>query len=29
VDLDSEACWSLLQRFIAAHPETWDEDIGE
>ena len=29
VDLDSEECVSLLQSFIAAHPEIWDEDIGE
>jgi cytosine deaminase len=29
VDLDSEACVSLLQAFIDAHPEIWDEDIGE
>jgi creatinine deaminase len=29
VDLDSEACVTLLQAFIDAHPEIWDEDIGE
>jgi cytosine deaminase len=29
VDLDSDECAELLQSFIAAHPEIWDEDIGE
>ena len=29
VDLDSEECRDLLQGFIAAHPEVWNEDIGE
>jgi cytosine deaminase len=29
VDLDSSECFDLLQAFIAAHPEIWDEDIGE
>jgi len=29
VDLDSDECAELLQSFIAAHPEVWDEDIGE
>jgi cytosine/creatinine deaminase len=29
IDLDSDACVELLQSFIAAHPEVWDEDIGE
>ena len=29
VDLDSDACASLLQGFIDEHPEIWDEDIGE
>ncbi len=29
VDLDSAECAELLQSFIAAHPEVWDEDIGE
>ena len=28
-DLDSEECVSLLGGFIAAHPEIWNEDIGE
>jgi cytosine deaminase len=29
VDLDSDECAELLQAFIAARPEVWDEDIGE
>jgi creatinine deaminase len=29
IDLDSDECAELLQSFIAAHPEIWDEDIGE
>ena len=29
VDLDSDECRDLLQGFIAAHPEVWNEDIGE
>lgn len=29
VDLDSSACHELLEGFIAAHPEIWNEDIGE
>lgn len=29
VDLDSDECYELLQSFIAAHPDVWDEDIGE
>jgi cytosine/creatinine deaminase len=29
IDLDSDECADLLQSFIAAHPEVWDEDIGE
>src|SRR5215212_5546552 len=28
VDLDSEACRTLLEGFIAEHPEVWNEDIG-
>src|SRR4051812_42419303 len=28
-DLDSPECFELLQSFIAAHPDVWDEDIGE
>ena len=29
IDLDSDACFALLQEFIDKHPEIWDEDIGE
>ena len=29
VNLDSAACYDLLQGFIAEHPEIWNEDIGE
>ncbi|MGH2428557.1 MAG: nucleoside deaminase [Candidatus Limnocylindria bacterium] len=29
VNLDSEECVALMNEFIAAHPEIWNEDIGE
>jgi len=29
VDLGSKECEALLARYIAAHPEIWNEDIGE
>ena len=29
VDLDNHECRELLERYIAAHPEIWNEDIGE
>jgi cytosine/creatinine deaminase len=29
IDLDSEECASLLQDYIRANPEAWNEDIGE
>lgn len=29
IDLDSQECVDLLQSFIKAHPDVWDEDIGE
>ena len=29
VDLDSPECVELLSTFIRAHPEIWNEDIGE
>ena len=29
VNLDSEECVALMREFIAAHPEIWNEDIGE
>ena len=28
IDLDNRECQELLQGFIAAHPATWNEDIG-
>ncbi len=27
--VDSTECYALMQQFIAAHPELWNEDIGE
>jgi cytosine deaminase len=29
IDLDSEECIALLETFVTAHPEIWNEDIGE
>ena len=29
IDLDSQECIDLLATFITAHPEIWNEDIGE
>ena len=29
IDLDNGECKQLLGRFIAEHPEIWNEDIGE
>ncbi|MGH2488897.1 MAG: deaminase, partial [Candidatus Limnocylindria bacterium] len=29
VNLDSQECIELMRAFIAAHPEIWNEDIGE
>ncbi|MBM7788701.1 nucleoside deaminase [Tenggerimyces flavus] len=29
VNLDSAECKALMDAFIAAHPEVWNEDIGE
>ena len=29
IDLDSAECAGLLASFIDAHPEVWNEDIGE
>ena len=29
VDLDSPECVEMLATFIKAHPDVWDEDIGE
>ena len=28
VDLDSKECRGLLESYIAAHPDVWNEDIG-
>jgi cytosine deaminase len=27
--VDNAECYELMQQFIAAHPELWNEDIGE
>jgi cytosine deaminase len=29
VDMDSAECIEMLREYIAAHPEVWNEDIGE
>jgi hypothetical protein len=29
IDLDSADCKELLAKFIAEHPEVWNEDIGD
>ena len=29
VNLDSQECVDLMNEFIAAHPEIWNEDIGQ
>ena len=29
IDLDNPECRELMQSFIAAHPDIWNEDIGE
>lgn len=29
IDLDSQECISLLADYVRAHPEIWNEDIGE
>lgn len=29
VNLDSDECVDLMAEFIAAHPDAWNEDIGE
>ena len=29
IDLESQECIRMLAGFIAAHPEVWNEDIGE
>ena len=29
IDLDSQECRELMESYIAAHPDVWNEDIGE
>lgn len=29
VDLDLAECYTMMQSFIALHPDLWNEDIGE
>jgi cytosine deaminase len=29
VNIDSSECFDLMQAFIGAHPDVWNEDIGE
>jgi creatinine deaminase len=29
IDLESQECIRMLADYIAAHPEVWNEDIGE
>jgi cytosine deaminase len=29
VNLDSSECVALMDEFIVAHPDVWNEDIGE
>jgi len=29
VDMDNAECREMLEKFIAQHPEIWNEDIGE
>jgi cytosine/creatinine deaminase len=29
IDLDNRECRELMETFIAAHPQIWNEDIGE
>jgi len=29
IDLDNRECRELMETFIAAHPDIWNEDIGE
>jgi cytosine deaminase len=28
IDLDLPECFEMMQKFIAEHPQLWDEDIG-
>ena len=29
IDLDNQECRELMESYIAAHPDVWNEDIGE
>jgi cytosine/creatinine deaminase len=29
IDLESEECFSMLQKYISEHPAVWNEDIGQ
>jgi cytosine deaminase len=29
IDLDSQECFEMMTGYIAAHPQVWNEDIGE
>jgi cytosine deaminase len=29
IDLDNQECREMMERYIATHPEIWNEDIGE
>ncbi|OGO52803.1 MAG: tRNA-specific adenosine deaminase [Chloroflexi bacterium RBG_16_70_13] len=29
INMDSPACYELLQGFVSEHPDVWNEDIGE
>jgi cytosine deaminase len=29
IDLESEECFSMLQKYIAVNPAVWNEDIGQ
>jgi len=29
IDLESEKCFSMLQKYISEHPAVWNEDIGQ
>jgi len=29
IDLDNAECRAMMEAYIAAHPEVWNEDIGE
>jgi cytosine deaminase len=29
IDVESEECFSMLQKYISENPTVWNEDIGE